>query len=79
MYFIQRKRRVLHILNEKYYISKIIQVDFMHFQIFLFITPFPAMSCFNVFKNLVMRLMLRVQLLYLIIVFWTQIVILEHK
>lgn len=51
----------------------------MHFQIFLFITPFPAMSCFNVFKNLVMRLMLRVQLLYLIIVFWTQIVISEHS
>lgn len=23
----------------------------MHFQIFLFITPFPAMSCFNVFKK----------------------------
>lgn len=69
----------MHILNEKYYISKIIQVDLMHFQIFLFITPFPAMSCFNVFKNLVMRLMLRVQLLYLIIVFWTQIVISEHS
>lgn len=52
----------------------------MHFQIFLFITPFPAMSCFNVLlKNLVMRLMLRVQLLYLIIVFWTQIVISEHS
>lgn len=51
----------------------------MHFQIFLFKTPFPAMSCFNVFKNLVMRLMLRVQLLYLIIVFWTQIVISKHS
>lgn len=23
----------------------------MHFQIFLFKTPFPAMSCFNVFKK----------------------------
>lgn len=51
----------------------------MHFQIFLFETPFPAISCFNVFKNLVMRLMLCVQLLYLIIVFWTQIVISEHS
>lgn len=82
MYFIQSERVYYTLMKKDIFLNN--PCWFYAFSDFFFglfdknplFQPWVVLICL---KKIIMRLMLCVQLLYLIIVFWTQMVILEHR